>query len=85
MDRRHFLYTTGLSIASAILSRNSFAGESSGKALINFPDSVSAIINGRDVKLKSSDQQSWIYQDLVLALSKYGENAILAEVQAPAK
>ncbi len=84
MDRRHFIHTTGLSIAAFVLSKNSFACELPGILLINFPDAVSALINGAESRLKTSDQQSWTYQDLVLRLKKSGEDAIRVEVQAPA-
>ncbi|MFI5154335.1 MAG: hypothetical protein ACHQET_13430 [Chitinophagales bacterium] len=83
MDRRHFIHTAGLSIAAAILFRNSFAGDFPRKLLISFPDSVSAIINAKEVMLKTSDQQSWAYQNLILKLIKSGENTILVELQSP--
>jgi alpha-galactosidase len=80
MNRRHFIQTSGLSLA-AILISDSFFG-SPGKLLINFPDEVSAVVNDQLVKLKSKDAQVWAYRQLTVSIKNIHES-IVATVHAP--
>jgi alpha-galactosidase len=80
MNRRHFIQTTGLSLAAVLTSDIVFAG-SKGQ-LINFPDSVTAIINNQLVTLTSKGKQEWIYQNVLVNVKNSG-SSIAIEIQAP--
>jgi alpha-galactosidase len=84
MNRRNFIHTTGLSIASLLVSDSVFSltGRDKGQ-LINFPDEVSAIINEQTVKLAGKDNQIWTYQDLLVSLEN-NSKSMTAFLQAPA-
>ena len=66
MNRRNFIHTSGLSLAPILIS-DSIYGSPNGQ-LINFPDEVSAILNGQSVKLAGKGQQIWSYQQLIVSL-----------------
>ncbi len=60
MKRRNFIQTTGLSLASVIVSDRLFDTTAPPiKQLINLPDDVSAIINGQAVKLIGKGKQGY--------------------------
>ena len=82
MNRRNFIQTTGLSLASILISDTifGFANEPQGQ-LINSPDSVTAIINNQIIKLVGKGKQQWEYQDVVVSLKNTGKS-IVVELQA---
>ncbi len=80
MNRRHFIQTTGLSLASVLISDLIFAGEK--ELLINFPDSATAIINDQLVTLTSKGKQEWVYAGVVVNLKNTGKS-IAVEIHAP--
>ncbi|MEP7376672.1 MAG: hypothetical protein ABI675_24965 [Chitinophagaceae bacterium] len=80
MKRRHFIQTSGLSLAAILLSDSIF-GSPIGQ-LINFPDEVSAVVNGQIVKLTGKGNQVWTYQDLIVSLKNTGESMAIT-LQAP--
>ncbi len=80
MNRRNFIQTTGLSLAAVLISDNIFALQK--EQLINFPDSVTAIVNDQLVKLTGKGNQQWVYQDVIVNLKNTGKT-IAVEIQAP--
>lgn len=80
MNRRHFIHTAGLSLASILISESIFAGEKN--QFINLPDSVKAIVNNQLVTLTGTGKQQWVYQDVIVRLKNTGKT-IAVEVQAP--
>ena len=82
MKRRHFIQTTGLSIA-AVLLNNSLFGLSRFKneQLLNLPDEVTAVVNDLTVKLTAQNGK-WIYRDVIVTLLHTG-SSIAVEIQAP--
>ena len=83
MKRRHFIQTSGLSLAAILFSDAVFGspGSPNGK-LINFPDEVSAIVNGQMVKLTGKGKQIWTYREMIAGL-KNTSNSIAVTIQAP--
>ena len=83
MNRKHFIYTSGLSLAAILISDRIFAGSSSRNTLlINFPDAVTAIVNGATVTLTGKGKQVWTYQNLTVSLKNTGSSIAIA-IQAP--
>lgn len=81
MNRKHFIRTSGLSLASILFSESIFAGKGK-KNLIKYPDEVVAILNNKLVPLKSEGKSSWRYNDLIVYLN-YGDDKIAIQLQAP--
>jgi len=84
MDRRNFIRTTGITLASALISDNIF-GTSKGQNnhLINFPDKVSGIVNNLLVQFSGSNGgELWNYKDLTVSLKDQG-TGISIEIDAP--
>ncbi|MGC4102812.1 alpha-amylase family protein [Ferruginibacter sp.] len=83
MNRRHFIQTSGLSLAALLLQENIFAGNGAGNAmLISFPDAITAVADGVTVALTGKGQQSWSYQNLQVVLKNTGNN-IAVFIEAP--
>lgn len=83
MDRRNFIKTAGLSLASVLLSDSLFAGINHEQIqLINFPDEVTAIMNDLPVKLSGKGNQRWAYKSIIVELINKREG-ITIEIQAP--
>jgi alpha-galactosidase len=81
LNRRNFIQTTGLSLASILTSDIALAlGEQ--QQLINYPDAVSVMINDKMVQLTGRGKQQWVYQDLMVNIKNTGKT-ILIEIQAP--
>jgi alpha-galactosidase len=71
MNRRHFISTTGLSLAGILLSDSLLALNQKKGGLINLPDDISAIVNDQMVKLKANaGKDLWSYRDVVVTLGK---------------
>jgi alpha-galactosidase len=84
MNRRSFIHTTGLSIASFLVSDSIYSIHDPQKGqLINFPDEVFALINEQTVKLVGKGNQAWVYQDLQVSLENKGKS-ITVFLQGPA-
>jgi len=83
MNRRHFIQSTGLSLAAILIADSLFSipGSPNGQ-LINFSDEVSAIVNGQSVKLTGKGKQIWTYQNVIVSLKNTG-NSIAITIQAP--
>jgi alpha-galactosidase len=83
MNRRNFIQTSGLSLATLLISDSIFALPGlPGGQLINFPNDVSAIVNGQTLKLIGKGKQVWTYQGVVVTL-KSVNNSIAVMIQAP--
>ncbi len=83
MERRHFLRTSGLSLAAVLLSDSIFSFTNSPQGqLINFPDAVTATVDGAVVTLTGKGQQLWEYKTITVQLKNTG-NSIAVFVQAP--
>lgn len=83
MKRRHFIKTTGLSVASIILAEQwtAYSEIYSIENTISYPDEVSAVVNDLPVKLKGKTGH-WEYGNLLVELIKKG-NGLAIEIQAP--
>lgn len=83
MKRRHFLRTSGLSLAAILLhdAGFAFAGSPQGQH-INFPEAVTAIVDGATVVLKGTGQQVWVYKSLRVQL-KNEDDSIAVTITAP--
>jgi hypothetical protein len=79
MNRRNFIQTTGLSLASILMSDTILGSEEQQGQLINYPDAVTAIVNDQLVQLTSKGKQQWIYQDLMVNLKHTGKVIVIAE------
>jgi len=82
MNRRNFIQTTGLSLASILISDSILGLGEQREQLINYPDAVTAIINNQVVQLAGKGKQQWIYQGLEVNLKNTGKG-IAIEIQAP--
>src|SRR5664279_4165631 len=59
MNRRNFIRTTGLSLASILISERFFvSGSPIEKHILNFPDRVTASVDGEVFDLKKSSDNS---------------------------
>jgi alpha-galactosidase len=83
MKRRHFIRTTGLSIAAIILADplTAFATSDSKEDIISYPSEVSAVVNNQLIKLTGKTNH-WEHGNLVVELIKKG-NSLAIEIQAP--
>ena len=83
MNRRKFIRTTGLSLASLLVYKPFYSSQKSEEAnFINYPDNVSAILDQQRVKLTRKGNNIWEYQNLIVNLKNSGEG-ILVFVQSP--
>lgn len=83
MNRKNFIQTTGISLASILVSNSLFAFDNQpGGQLINFPDEVTAVVNNQLVKLTDKGKQVWTYQDLIVNLNNSGKSIVI-EIQSP--
>src|SRR5215831_1499351 len=82
MNRRHFIQTSGLSLASILLSNagNLYAGIPG--TLINLPDSVSAMVNGQLLNLSPNGRNIWTANSVSVEL-KDTANSMVVEAAAP--
>lgn len=82
MNRRHFIKTTGLSLAATLLYEQVFSGSYPEPiAFINLPDEVSAIVNNQLVTLVRSGD-FWIYQDVAISFENT-KSSIVVFIQGP--
>ncbi len=82
MDRKHFIKTTGISLATFLLSDSLLALKKETKHLINFPDSVTTVVNDEVVKLNGSGKEKWTYNDVMINMENNGDS-IAVNIQAP--
>jgi alpha-galactosidase len=66
MNRRHFIKTTGLSLAATVLYQQVFSDTGKSVSVISLPDQVTAIVNNQRVTLMRSGD-SWSYQQVVVS------------------
>ena len=75
MNRRHFIRTSSVSLASFLIADSLLSFKNSNKAsLINFPDLVTARVNDLTVSLTSRDTQVWGYKNLLVELKNLSES-----------
>jgi alpha-galactosidase len=83
MNRRHFVRTSGISVASLFMSESLFALPDSGKGqLMRMPDEVTAILNDQGVTLRPHGDSRWTYRELVVALREQA-NSLSVDIEAP--
>ncbi|MEP6584792.1 MAG: hypothetical protein ABJA90_11015 [Ginsengibacter sp.] len=82
MNRRHFIKTTGVSLATVLVSDSLFALKKERKHLINFPDNVSAVIDNQFTKLTGTGKEKWTYNNVVVTLQNTG-STISVNIEAP--
>jgi alpha-galactosidase len=84
MNRRNFLTTTGISLASVILSDSIAAlSDQKERQLIKLPDEVSAVVNDQMVKLKNSKRKElWTFQEVMVNLKKSASGLVVV-LEAP--
>lgn len=81
MNRRHFIKTTGLSLAATLLYEQAFSATGERITSISIPDQVTAIVNNLPVTLvKSGD--FWIYQDVAVSFETT-KSSLITFIQAP--
>lgn len=83
MNRRNFIHTTGISLASILIgdSLSSFSSQKT-RLLISLPDEVTATVNGQTIKLTGKGRKVWTFKNVIVNLrnTDYG---IVVEIQAP--
>ncbi len=83
MNRRNFILTTGVSIASVLIADSLFAFSGNRKSqLLNFPDEATAIINGNAISLFGKENKVWTYHELNVELTNSSEG-MLVSIVAP--
>ena len=83
MNRRNFIRTTGVSIASVLITDSLLAFTSDRKSqLLNFPDEVTAIVNKNPISLSGKGNKIWTYHDLNVELTN-SSDGMLVSIAAP--
>ncbi|MBS1597393.1 MAG: hypothetical protein JST75_04155 [Bacteroidetes bacterium] len=83
MNRRHFIHTSGLSLAAVLTSDLIFGFPGSPKqSSINFPDKVSAIVADRVINLSSSGKQKWTGREIIVEFKDKGDTMAVT-IQSP--
>lgn len=82
MQRRNFLKTSGLSLATLLISDTLLSCHKADDVILSLPDLATAIVNGRDVQLKNSGKETWIHDNLSVQLKK-GKSGWLVSIHAP--
>lgn len=81
MNRRHFIRTTGLSLAATLLYDNIFSATGEHFIVIALPDQVSAIVNNELVNLSRAGDL-WIYKDVAVNFEE-AKGVLTVFIQAP--
>ena len=83
MDRRHFINTTGRSIASIILAKSftSFSDNFAMEETLSYPDEVYAQVDNNLVKLTGNSGR-WTFGNLVVELTR-NTTGLSVEIQSP--
>ena len=82
MNRRHFIKTTGLSLAATLLYDQVFSKAHPERiSFMNRPDGVTAIVNNQLVELMRSGD-FWIYEDVAVSFETT-KSSVIAFIQAP--
>jgi len=81
MNRRHFIRTTGLSLAATLLYEKVFSATGEHFVAIALPDQVSAIVNNELVNLSRAGDL-WIYQDVAVNFEE-AKGVLTVFIQAP--
>jgi alpha-galactosidase len=81
MNRRHFIKTTGLSLAATLLYEQLFAHTGKRISSIALPDRVSAIVDNQLVDLTKAGDY-WMYQDVAISFQN-SKGVLSVFVQAP--
>jgi len=81
MNRKHFLYLGGTSLASLLFVKHTNAFTTAHQ-LVHLPQKVFVKLDDGVHELQSSDKQTWTYKDITVKL-KYDGNALRTEVHSP--
>ena len=81
MHRRHFIKTSGLSLAGLLITDFVKAGDKK-KYIIQMPDVVEILTTDHYISLHTADQQTWNYKDISIELKKLND-VINVYVQSP--
>lgn len=81
MNRRHFIRTTGLSLAATLLYDNILSATGEHFIAIALPDQVSALVNNELVNLSRAGDL-WIYQDVAVNFEE-AKGVLTVFIQAP--
>lgn len=81
MNRRHFLYLSGTSLASLLFIKqvNAF---SATPQLIHLPQKVFVKLDDGVHELRSSDKHTWAYRDVMVKLN-YGSDELSVNIHSP--
>lgn len=83
INRRNFIRTTGISLASVLMAETLFANPNKQKNhLINFPDEVTAMADGHSIQLYGKENQNWMNGGIEVNLIN-SDKSILVRIQAP--
>ena len=81
MNRRHFIKTTGLSLAATLLYEQVFAGTRERISTLTLPDRVSALVNNQLVDLTKAGDY-WIYDDVAVSFESV-KDVLSVFIEAP--
>lgn len=82
MNRKHFIHTTGVSLAGLLLIRETGFGKDHASSILRYPSAVSAIVNNKTVQLNSTDKQNWVFENLQVKIIKT-KDGLSVEMNAP--
>ncbi|MGA9120567.1 MAG: hypothetical protein WB699_14480, partial [Bacteroidota bacterium] len=83
MNRRNFIRTSGLSLAAFLTREMSVGSLSPGRTrVMALPTGVTAIVNGRLMKLEGKDKRLWKADNVIVSL-KEKEGSLNVAIQAP--
>lgn len=81
MKRRHFIQTTGVSLA-ALLTGDLLSAGTPAAPLVTFPDKITAVLNNQLVQLHGNAKQLFTYKDLLVRMVKTGDS-MAVDIQSP--
>jgi alpha-galactosidase len=81
MNRRHFIKTTGLSLAATVLYEQVLAATGERISSLTLPNQVSALVNNEPVNLTKAGDY-WIYQDVAVSFEDV-KGVLSVFMQAP--
>src|SRR6476659_1324987 len=82
MRRRHFIKASGFSLAGLLIADFAKAGDHK-TSIIQMPDTVEILSGDQYLILRSSDQHTWTYKEVIIELKKLNDT-IAVYIQAPA-
>ena len=82
MNRKHFIHTTGVSLAGLLLINETVFGKEQASSILRYPSAVSALVNNKTVRLNSTDKQNWAFENLQVKMIKT-KDGLSVEIDAP--